>query len=108
AKPVVPRVVISGSEFSDETARDAMRGLRYSGLTIGQAFRAIYATEPVFASCEDGHPHTVPADAVQREDYASPTPGPLSTWCARWIMPCPEPEAIDGAIVAGADVLLVF
>jgi hypothetical protein len=106
---VVPRMVISGSEFTDETARDAMRGLPYSGLTIGQAFRAIYATEPVFASCEDGHPGEVPADAVQREDYAAAgTGGALSTWCARWVMPCPEPEAIDQAVAGGADVLLVF
>jgi hypothetical protein len=105
----IPRMVVSGSEFSDETARDARRGLGFSGVSIGEAFRAIFPNEPVFAAAEDGHPREVPRDAIQQEDHEVAEPaGPLRSWRVRWVLPCSVPQTIDEAVAAGADVLLVM
>lgn len=103
--PELHRAVISGAAFSDDSARDAMRGLVHSGLDLAEVLLALAAGDIVLAWCEEGHPLKVPDDAVGVEEYDLRRPGgPLHRWVVRWTMVCATPAAIDRAIAAGADV----
>ncbi len=105
----VYRCSISGAEFSDDSARDARRGLTFSGLTCGQVIQALWPDSELVAWADGSHPETIPAEAegvelVERTLAA----GPLRRWEARWTLFCASVEEIDEAIEAGASAILVF
>ncbi|RME24666.1 MAG: hypothetical protein D6798_10690 [Deltaproteobacteria bacterium] len=106
--PQLHRVVVSGAEFSDDSARDARRGLRYSGLGLATVLDAVRNGATVVAWCEQGHPRLVPDDAIAIEEYDLRRPGgPLHRWAVRWSLLCPDADAIQRAIDGGADVFTV-
>lgn len=103
------RVVVSGATFSDDSARDAMRGLAWSGVTGGEITRTLFPTASLVAWAEDAHPHAVPTKAQGLEHYVLRRPGSsLRRWVTRWSMPCVSSMDVDDAIAGGADVFLVL
>lgn len=106
--PPLSRLVVSGAAFSDETASDAQRGLRFSGIGAGEVISMLFPGRSILALAEDAHPLTIPADAAEIEHYSLVRPyGPLKIWRVRWRLACPDAASVDAAIEAGADVLLV-
>lgn len=103
------RVVVSGASFTDESAADATRGLRFSGLNAGEVVSALFPGRNVLAMAEDAHPSEVPDGAVEVEHYElTRLGGPLRLWRSRWRMPCPDAATMEAAVAAGADVLLIL
>lgn len=103
------RVSISGAEFSDDSARDARRGLRSSGLTCGRVIQALWPDAELIAWADGSHPVNIPAEAEGVELYERVLPqGPLRCWESRWTLFCASEEEIDDAIAAGATAILVF
>lgn len=108
AGPELFRVVVSGAAFSDDSARDAERGLSCSGVAPEAVLRAIFPDQVLLAWCEEGHPLRVPEGAIGVEDYDLCRPGgPLRQWAARWILPCASADDLARALAAGADCLTV-
>ncbi len=102
------RLVVSGALFSDDSARDAKRGLSFSGLTAGRVVRSLFPGAALVACAEDAHPREVPHGARGLEHYdMRPTGGPLHQWAVRWSLPCADDADVDDAIEAGASVVLV-
>jgi hypothetical protein len=107
--PEIDRVVVSGATFSDDSARDALRGLDHGGFDCAELLHALVAGRRVLAWCEDGHPRRVPAAAEQREDYSLYLPsGPRRRWCVRWAMDCKDVEDVRAALAGGADTFTVL
>lgn len=107
--PTLHRIVISGASFSDDSARDAFRGISYSRLDSGGILTRLFAGKVVVACAEDAHPRVVPDSAKGVEHYELRNPGgPLARWAVRWTAVCRDGDAINEAIQAGADVLLVL
>lgn len=107
--PVLQRVVVSGAAFSDESAADAQRGLRFSGLNAGEVIASLFPGRNVLAFAEDAHPGQVPEGATDLEHYElTRVGGPLRIWRSRWRLPCPDAATMESAVAAGADVLLIL
>lgn len=103
------RVSVSGAEFSDDSARDAMRGLQYSGLTCGRVIQALFPDAELIAWADGAHPRTIPEEAEGVELVERMLPrGPLRRWESRWTLFCASEEEIDEAIEAGASAILVM
>jgi len=103
------RVSVSGAEFSDDSARDARRGLQYSGLTCGRVIQALFPDSEIIAWADGAHPRTVPeeAEGVELVERLLPR-GPLRRWESRWTLFCASEEEVDEAIAAGASAILVM
>ncbi len=109
AAPRLHRLVVSGASFSDESAADAQRGLRFSGLNAGEVISAVFPGRVVVALAEDANPRSTPPGATDEEVYALTRPsGPLRLWRARWRLPCPDAATMESAVEAGADVLVIL
>lgn len=106
---LLQRCSISGAEFSDDSARDARRGIDFSGLTCGLVVKELWPDSEIIAWADGSHPGTVPEEAEGVELYERVLPrGPLRRWESRWTFFCGEDDEIDDAIAAGATVLLIF
>ena len=103
------RISVSGAMFSDDSARDAKRGLQFSGLGCGEIIQALWPDAEVIAWAEGAHPGTVPSEAEGVEFVERMLPrGPLRRWESRWTLFCASEEEIDEAIAAGASAILIF
>ncbi|MES2644890.1 MAG: hypothetical protein V4850_35715 [Myxococcota bacterium] len=92
----VARTVVSGAIFSDDSARDAKRGFRYSGVGAGPLLRALFPGTRIFGFCEAGDPRALPPELVVEEDYVRPLAGGLRFEPAvRWVAPVRNPEDVD-------------
>ena len=108
AEPI-HRLVISGATFTDDSARDAQRGLLYSGIDAPTLIRQIFPEAHVMAWAEDANPQQVPELARGLESYdQAMCRGPLRRWAVRWSMVCEEDEHIRQAMQAGSDVFVIF
>jgi len=67
--PELHRLVITGAEFTDESAADARRGLPFSGVSMANVIAALFPRKALFAWMEDGHPADIPAEAEGIEAY---------------------------------------
>lgn len=106
---ILHRLVVSGASFKDESASDATRGLRYSGLGAGEVISALFPGRVVMALAEDANPRSTPPTALDEELYPLTRPsGPLRIWRARWKQPCPDAASMESAVEAGADVLVIL
>ena len=106
--PPIYRVVISGAAFTDDSARDARRGIPHSTISLPELLGALLGGTSLLAYCEEGHPRMVPEGAIGLESHTVGRPGgPLRRWVCRWVLPCASAEDITRATEAGADVLLV-
>jgi hypothetical protein len=90
------RTVCSGAIFSDDSARDAKRGFRYSGVGAGALLSALFPGTRTFGFCETGDPRALPPVRVLEEDYLRPLNAGLRTEPAvRWVAPARAPEDVD-------------
>jgi len=84
--PGLYRTVISGARFTDDSAHDAQRGLRWSGIELAQAIAAFFPRKTLYAFMEDGHPADIPEDAQLVEAYTGYRAGGASeAMLVRWI-----------------------
>jgi hypothetical protein len=67
--PMLSRLVISGAEFTDDSARDARRGVAFSGLDLATVIAALFPRKTLLAFMEDGHPADIPDGAEGLEAY---------------------------------------
>ena len=65
----IHRLVITGAAFTDDSARDAVRGINHSNVTVANIINALFAKKTFYAFMEDGHPADIPEDADQLEVY---------------------------------------
>ncbi|MBX2799155.1 MAG: hypothetical protein KTR31_15890 [Myxococcales bacterium] len=65
----VHRIVVSGAEFTDDSAADARRGLPFSGVDTAAVIAALFPRKTLLAFMEDGHPADIPNDAEGIEAY---------------------------------------
>jgi len=97
--PTLSRLVVSGASFTDDTARDARRGLPFSGLTPGAVLDAVEPGRTLLAFCEQGEPGNLPETAVQVEIYEQPRYGGRRIdRCARWRASCAGAAAVDALV----------
>ena len=61
--------MITGAAFTDDSARDAVRGINHSNVTVANIINALFAKKTFYAFMEDGHPADIPEDADQLEVY---------------------------------------
>ena len=90
------RTVLSGALFSDDSARDARRGFRYSGVGAGSLLSALFPGGRIFGFAEGGDPCALPPERAIEEDYQRPLNAGLRTAPAvRWVAPIRAPEDVD-------------
>jgi hypothetical protein len=74
----VHRLMISGAAFTDDSARDAQRGLNFSGYDLASVIAAIFPRKSFLAFMEDGHGADIPEGAEGIEAYTGFRFGGLS------------------------------
>ena len=83
------RLVISGARFSDDSARDAVRGLHHAGVDIPKLITTLFPRKKFIAFMEDGHPADIPEKALGIEAYEGYRAGGRSQeGLVRWYQPC--------------------
>lgn len=101
------RTVVSGACFSDDSARDALRGFRYAGVPLGKLFAQLFPRAKVYGFCHHGDPLALPPDMVLEEDWRNLRHGGVTESDAvRWIAPM-SGNAADNALVGEIDGLAV-
>lgn len=84
----VHRLVLSGAWFSDDTARDALRGVPHSGVDTANVIAALFPRRTLLAFMEDGHPADIPEGASHVELYTSwRAGGRHENLSVRWVKP---------------------
>jgi hypothetical protein len=82
--PIV-RTIFSGAIFTDDSARDASRGLPFSGLELVDVLTALFPRKTFLAFMEDGHPADIPEGAEGVEAYEGYRAGGRSEFgLVRW------------------------
>lgn len=94
--PPMQRLVISGASFTDDTARDADRGLSFSGVRPGEILDVLYPDQSFLAFGEQGNPLHLPEGLLVREDHLQPRfGGARMDPCVRWRLPVKGAAEID-------------
>ena len=83
--PSVQRLIISGAAFDDDSARDARRGVAFSGIRLAKLLAALFPGKTLIAFMEDGHPADIPEGADGVEAYSGHRAGgrghePMVRW----------------------------
>lgn len=90
----VNRLVISGANFSDDSARDATRGLVEAGVTAEALLKTIFPRRPVHAFREVGDPLALPAEMLVEEDWTyTPQGGARRAPAVRWLASIQKEDA---------------
>lgn len=106
--PEMFRIMVSGASFSDDSARDAERGLACCGVQPWQVIEALFGGSTLLAWCEEGLARLVPEGVIFEEELEVRRPGgPLVVGAVRWVLPCAGPEDVQRALAAGADIFTV-
>lgn len=96
----VYRTVFSGAQFTDDSARDAMRGYRFAGVSAGAVLEVLFPGATAFAFSHTGDPMALPDDMVLEEDWVEPLHGGIRSRAAvRWVAKAVGPvvdELLDG------------
>jgi hypothetical protein len=69
-RPPISRLIISGAQFSDDSARDALRGLPHAAVDVASVIAALFPRRTLVAFMEDGHASEIPEAAVGVEAYS--------------------------------------
>jgi hypothetical protein len=104
------RLVLSGAAFSDDSARDAIRGLTRIELDIGALVRTVFPTEQLVAFKEEGQLSLAPEILGDEGQYWNQlSGGRMVEPCQRWQLPIDDDaqmasliadDAVDGFLVA--------
>ena len=95
--PTLHRLVFSGATFSDDSARDALRGLNRAGIDMGALVSQILPGGHMVAFKEQGELAVVP-EGLEDEDETFRVARRGGAWfegCQRWRMMVEEPEDIN-------------
>ena len=109
--PRLNRLVISGACFSDDSARDAERGLNCAGVDVGRLVLDLFPGRPLVGFREEGElarrPEAVPV--VEEDRFLAPRRG--GAWfepCQRWRLPLASAEDVGELVLQDlVDGLLV-
>ncbi len=103
------RLVISGASFSDDSARDAIRGLTCLDMDIGRLIRTVFPTQTMVGFKEEGQLTETPQVVGDVGQYWAPRDGGrVVEPCQRWMLELTEDEQIAQLIASDAvDGLLV-
>jgi len=103
------RLVISGARFSDDSARDARRGLTWSGVDVGVLMKALFPSSWLLGFKEEGQIPSVPEYVEDEDIFLAPRGGGARyDPCQRWQHYVDEADEladlvledrIDGALV---------
>ncbi len=101
APPSLWRLVLSGAVFTDDSARDAKRGLTCCNVDIGLMLKALFPDAALLAFKEEGELARIP-DYVDDEDqwWAWRSGGRRRDPCQRWRAMVDEPAELS-RLVAG-------
>lgn len=89
------RLVITGAQFTDDSARDALRGIPHSNIGVGELIAALFQGCSLLAFMEDGHPADIPDEADGVEVYLGHRAGGLvEEPMVRWHKPLSSAEEI--------------
>lgn len=93
---VLHRFVVSGARFTDDTARDASRGLEFSGVTVSEVLASLFPGQPLLAFREQGELDAVPGNLVSQEVHLQPRlAGRRMDPCVRWRALAQDPLSLD-------------
>jgi hypothetical protein len=99
------RTVMSGAVFSDDSARDALRGFCHAGVSAGRLLLALFPGTSLWAFREAGDPRALPAKMLLEEDYQRGIfGGARSEPAVRWVAQ-PKVDEVDDWIVGEKDGL---
>jgi hypothetical protein len=103
------RLVISGAAFSDDSARDAVRGLTCISVDIGRLVRTLFPEERLVAFKEEGQLPDVPGEIGDEGQYWAPRDGGrVVEPCQRWTMEVTDDDVLSELIAGdGVDGFLV-
>lgn len=89
------RCVVSGARFEDDSARDALRGVQHSGISVVDVVAGILGDNKLLAFMEDGHPADMPEAAEHIEAYSGYRYGGTRTEAlVRWTVSLKGSESI--------------
>ncbi|MBM4389610.1 MAG: hypothetical protein FJ090_00700 [Deltaproteobacteria bacterium] len=100
---MVFRTITSGAVFSDDSARDARRGFRHSGVSAGALLAALFPGARVYAFANAGDPLALPRGMALEEDWTYLRHGGVQQRAAvRWIAPV-EGAGVDDMMAGERD-----
>jgi hypothetical protein len=104
APPVLSRLVISGAQFSDDSARDALRGVPASGVPMAELLDSLFPGAAFLAFMEDGHPADIPELAEGVEVYLGHRAGGrVEEPMVRWTLGLQGLDSLRALFVADGD-----
>jgi len=104
----IHRLVVSGALFSDDSARDALRGVAHSGVEPAQLISVLFPRKQLVAFMEDGHPADIPEDAVQVEMYTSHRAGGrIENLSVRWMKTVSGIRELRDVLGAGTETDII-
>ncbi len=97
------RLVVSGAEFSDDSARDARRGLTCAGVTVGMVMDRLFPGRSLLAFKEEGELTRVPAEVQDEDTFSAPRRGGAwSEVCQRWRFMIESADRVDELVAMDA------
>ena len=102
------RLVISGAAFTDDSARDALRGINHSRVKVAQVVQALYPDRRLLVFMEDGHPADIPDGAEDLEVYVGyRAGGQQSEPMVRWTKEVCGAEAVEEILGSNEESIVV-
>ena len=81
----IQRITIRGTSIKDDAARDNLRGVAHSGLSLAHLITDLFPRRHFIGFIEDGHASDIPDDATEVEAFlASSSGGRDRTPAVRW------------------------
>ena len=115
--PRLHRVVVSGAAFSDDSARDAHRGVNCAGIDVGTLVMSLFPGKTLVGFREEGELGRIPDEVPYDDEVQFLVPRRGGAWfepCQRFRLTIDDPDrlgellvedAVDGLLV-GADLPL--
>lgn len=108
--PALNRLVVSGADFSDDSARDAKRGINCAQVTVGTLLTRLFGQRRLLGFKEEGELSRVPEQVQDEQIYRAPRRG--GAWfdaCQRWRLTLEDASEVDGLVEMDAlDGLVVL
>ncbi len=97
------RTVFSGAQFTDDSARDALRGFRFAGVGAGALLAELFPGSTVSGFAHAGDPRHLPTGLTLEEDWTEALQGGVRKRSSvRWIASAAG-TAVDGMLNGEAD-----